>query len=76
MAIGRIAEWIKQRKLRKIWRNPPQIPVYLDGQRQYVSESARRAAAANMAADPDVKARIEAMLGAEEARRRYPDAYV
>lgn len=48
------------------------------------TESARRQAAANMAADPAVKRRVEEALakregsvaaGLAEARRRYPEAY-
>lgn len=76
MAIGRIAEWIKQRKLRKIWCNPPQLWTFIDGQREAVSEVARRQAAINMSADPALRQKIVEMLGEEKARLHYPEAWL
>ena len=54
---------------------PPVIPVVIDGQAHTVSEPARRQAAANMKVDPVKRAEVERMIGAAEARRRYPEAY-
>lgn len=71
-----IATWIRQRKLRKIWRNPPQIWTFIDGQRETVSEGARRQAAMNMAADPALRQRIIEMLGEAKARLHYPESFL
>ncbi len=71
-----LKDWITQRKLQKIWRDPPRIPVYIDGRLEYVSESARRTAALNMIEDLLLKARIVAMLGEKKARDRYPEAWL
>lgn len=71
-----VADWIKLRRLQKIWRNPPLIPVRVDGHIEYVTESARRTAALNMAEDPLLRARIVAMIGEVEARRRYPESFL
>lgn len=71
-----IAAWIRQRKLKKIWRNPPQIWTYVDGQRETVSEGARRQAAANLSVDPVKLAQVIELIGEAETRRRYPEVYV
>lgn len=71
-----LKEWIRQRKLKKIWRNPPRIWTYVDGQRETVSEGARRQAAMNMAADPALRQHIVEILGEAKARLHYPDAFL
>jgi hypothetical protein len=40
-----------------------------------VTEGARRQAALNLRDDPEKRAKVEEMVGVEEARRRYPEAY-
>jgi len=40
-----------------------------------VTEKYRSIAAANMKFDPKVKQRIEEMIGVEESKRKYPEAY-
>ena len=40
-----------------------------------VSEGPRKMAAENMRNDSALKAKIEEMIGVEESRRRYPEAY-
>ena len=40
-----------------------------------VTEGARKQAAMNLRDDPEKRAKVEEMVGVEEARRRYPEAY-
>ena len=58
---------------RWLGRKPPVIPVMIDGQAHSVTEWARRQAAANMAADPALRAKIIEMIGEKAARERYPE---
>lgn len=53
---------------------PPVIRTMIDGVEMVVTESARRQASANMAADPSLRAKVVDMVGEAEARRRYPEA--
>lgn len=50
-------------------------PVIYGPGGQPTSEWARRQAAENIKNDPALKAKIENMVGMDEARRRYPEAY-
>ena len=62
----------------------PRPRIIIETQWGPVTESARLAAAQNMAADPELRARCEEMMvkqmgsldaGMTEMRRRYPEAY-
>ena len=53
-------------------RNPPIIATDEYGP---VTEWARHRAALNMLANPEVKSRVEGLIGVEKARHNYPEAY-
>lgn len=67
--------WWQQLRSR-FGRRPPVIRTMVDGVELSVTESARRQASANMAADPSLRAKIVEMVGEDEARRRYPEAWL
>lgn len=71
-----IKSWIRQRKLNKIWRNPPVIWTYVDGIKESVDEGMRRKAAFNLSIDPEKMSKVIGMLGEEETHRRYPEAFI
>lgn len=50
-------------------------PIIIQTEWGPVSEKFRQQAAVNMRLNPELKAKIEMMVGPEEARRRYPEAY-
>ena len=51
------------------------IEIVFNGQRQYVSEGARRQAAINMRLDPVLKEKLIAMKGEAWCRRHYPEGF-
>lgn len=53
----------------------PVIKTMIGGVEYEVTQSARLQAAINMREREDVKARVVAMLGEDEGRRRYPEAW-
>jgi hypothetical protein len=61
--------------LKKRWgRKAPPLPIIMT-QWGPTTEGARKQAALNLRDDPEKRAKVEEMVGVEEARRRYPEAY-
>ena len=79
-----VRDWLRQRFPAVFGTPAPPAPPVIMTEWGPVSEPARLHAAINMRAEPDIKARVEALLvkhegsvekGLAEARRRYPEAY-
>jgi len=62
-------------RLKSRWGRRPD-PIRIPTPWGDVTEGARLAAALRMREEPEVKARVESMIGHEEAKRRYPEAYL
>jgi hypothetical protein len=62
--------WWEQFKTR-FGKRPPVIMTEWGA----VTEGARKQAALNLRDDPVKRAKVEEMVGVEEARRRFPEAY-